>query len=62
MSEKQTIIVIPFLYIDRGNDEPGMVLQCLEDSEWLDYKVNGKVVTSPVDIDALPAGRYRLVE
>jgi hypothetical protein len=50
----------PFLYFDSGNDEPGMTLQRLED-EWVDYKVDGKVVKSPVDIDALPAGRYRLV-
>jgi hypothetical protein len=28
---------------------------------WRDYKVDGKVVKSPVDIDSLPAGRYRLV-
>ena len=29
---------------------------------WRDYKVDGKVVKSPVDIDAVPAGKYRLVE
>ena len=28
---------------------------------WRDYRVDGRVVTSPVDIDNLPAGRYRLV-
>jgi hypothetical protein len=50
----------PFLYIDWGEDEPGMTLQRLED-DWVDYKVDGKVVKSPVDIDKLPAGRYRLV-
>jgi len=27
MSEKLTIIVIPFLYIDSGKNEPGMILQ-----------------------------------
>jgi len=27
---------------------------------WRDYKVDGEVVKSPVDIDKLPAGRYRL--
>ena len=52
----------PFLHFDSGKDEPGMTLQRLEDNEWVDYKVDGKVVKSPVDIDALPAGRYRLVE
>ena len=43
--------------IDRGNDEPGMTLQRWDGKEWVDCKV----VKSPVDIDALPAGRYRLV-
>jgi hypothetical protein len=52
----------PFLYFDSGNDEPGMTLQRLEGREWVDYKVDGKVIKSPVDIDALPAGRYRLAE
>jgi hypothetical protein len=28
---------------------------------WRDYLVGGKVVKSPVDIDKLPAGRYRLM-
>ena len=51
----------PFLYFDSGNDEPGMTLQRCEDREWVEYKVDGKVVKSPVDIDALLAGRYRLV-
>jgi hypothetical protein len=51
----------PFLHFDRGNDESGMTLQRLEGHEWLDYKVDGAVVKSPVDIDTLPAGRYRLV-
>jgi hypothetical protein len=38
-----------------------MILQ-RRDGEWVNFKVDGKVVKSPVDIDALPAGRYRLVE
>jgi hypothetical protein len=37
-----------------------MTLQRLED-EWMDYKVDGKLVKSPVDIDTLPAGVYRLI-
>jgi hypothetical protein len=28
---------------------------------WLDYQKDGEVVKSPVDIDALPFGVYRLV-
>jgi hypothetical protein len=54
MSEKQTIIVITFLYFDLGNDEPGMKLQVFERHVWVDYKV--------IKSDALPAGRYRLVK
>jgi hypothetical protein len=50
----------PFLHLDSGNDEPGMTLQRLED-DWVDYLVDGKVVKSPVDIDKLPAGVYRLI-
>jgi hypothetical protein len=29
---------------------------------WRDYNVDGETVKSPVDIDALPQGKYRLVE
>jgi hypothetical protein len=55
----------PPINIDLGNDEPGMTLQ-REYREsgyrvWHNFKVNGKVVKSPVDIGELPAGRYRLV-
>jgi hypothetical protein len=50
----------PFIRIDLGKNEPGMTLQRL-DREWVDYKIDRKLVKSPVDIDALPAGRYRLV-
>ena len=28
---------------------------------WRDYQVDGDVVKSPVDIDELPAGVYRLI-
>jgi hypothetical protein len=38
-----------------------MTLQRLDGNDWVDYKLDGKEVKSPVDIDALPAGRYRLV-
>jgi len=27
---------------------------------WRDYLVDGEPVKSPIDIDALPAGKYRL--
>ncbi len=29
-------------------------------SGWVNYKQDGKLVKSPVDIDTLPAGEYRL--
>jgi hypothetical protein len=50
----------PPISIDLGSNEPRMTLQRL-DREWVKYKVDGEIVQSPVDIDALPAGRYRLV-
>lgn len=43
-----------------GKDEPGMTLQRLDGREWHDYLVDGELVKSPVDIDALPFGIYRL--
>ena len=52
----------PPIYIDLGKDEPGMVLQRREGREWVDYLVGGEVVVSPVKIEKLPPGKYRLVE
>ena len=48
--------------IDLGKVEPGMTLQYGERGYivWRDYTVDGEVVKSPVDIDALPVGVYRL--
>jgi hypothetical protein len=51
----------PLIYIDLGKDEPGMFLQRLEKRVWVDYLVDGEVVKSPVDINKLPTGKYRLV-
>ena len=52
--------------IDLGSDEPGMTLQYRDIKNgyivWRDYKVNGETVKSPVDIDALPVGVYRLIK
>ena len=45
-----------YIWIDLGKDEPGMTLQRLEGRVWVDY-----VVKSPIDIERLPPGRYRLV-
>jgi hypothetical protein len=50
----------PHLYIDLGKDEPGMTLHRREGCGWMDYMVDGEVVISPVDIDKLPPGKYRL--
>jgi hypothetical protein len=51
--------------IDLGSNEPGMTLQ-REYREggkliWRDVMKGEQVVKSPVDIDELPAGVYRLV-
>lgn len=51
----------PSAAFDLGKDEPGMTLQHLERGVWRDYIVNDKPVLSPVDIEALPPGKYRLV-
>jgi len=51
----------PFIYIDLGKDEPGMILQRREGREWRDFQVEGKAVKAPIKIDSLPPGRYRLV-
>jgi hypothetical protein len=51
----------PLIWIDLGRDEPGMTLQRIEDREWVDVVEDGKVVKSPVKIDKLPPGKYRLV-
>jgi hypothetical protein len=55
----------PPINIDLGRNEPGMTLQReYHDGrylDWRDYRVDGETVKSPVDIDALPASRYRLV-
>ena len=52
--------------IDLGKDEPGMTLQYRQIERghivWRYYVVDGEAVKSPVDIDALPFGVYRLVE
>ena len=51
----------PPISIDLGKDEPGMTLQReVKRDQWIDYLVNNKPVKSPVDLDALPAGKYRL--
>jgi hypothetical protein len=50
------------IYIDLGKDEPGMTLQRLEGREWMDYEMDGVPVLSPVDIETLPPGKYRLVK
>jgi len=51
----------PFIHIDLGSDEPGMILQRREGREWQHLKMDDKPVKASVDIDALPPGRYRLV-
>ena len=54
----------PSIHIDLGKDEPGMILQYRLIKRgyivWRDYTVDGEIVKSPVDIDALLPGAYRL--
>ena len=50
-----------YIWIDLGNDEPGMTLQRFDGRQWVDYLVDGEVVKSPVKIEKLPPGKYRLV-
>ena len=55
----------PPISIDLGKDEPGMTLQYRNVERgyivWRDYSVDGETVRSPVDIDVLLPGVYRLV-
>ena len=52
------------IHIDLGKDDPGMTLQrrYREGGNliWRDVVEDGQVVLSPVDIDALPFGKFRL--
>ena len=49
------------VHIDIGDNRPGMKLQRRErGQDWKNYLVNRRVVKSPVDIDVLLAGKYRL--
>ncbi len=49
------------VYVDLGKDEPGMILQSREGREWHDIQIDGKTIKSPLDLNSLPPGRYRLV-
>ena len=50
----------PPIWIDLGSNAPGMTLQRRDVKngyiEWRDVVIDGQVVKSPVDIDALPFG------
>ena len=54
----------PPINIDLGKDEPGMTLQYRNVERgyivWRDFVKDGETVKSPVDIDALPFGKYRM--
>jgi len=51
----------PSAVFDLGKDEPSMTLQHFDRGIWRDYLVKDQRVLSPVDIEALPPGKYRLV-
>ena len=68
LSQNDPMIVAgtsPLLHIDLGKDEPGMTLQRPYQEQgyfiWREVVRDDEVVKSPVDINKLPAGRYRLV-
>jgi hypothetical protein len=51
------------ILIDFGDYQPGSILQRREgwfSDVWRDYKVDGKAVTAPFDIQFLPPGEDRL--
>jgi hypothetical protein len=49
------------VWIDLGSNKPGRKPQRRErGQDWQNYLVNRRVVKSPVDIETLPAGEYRL--
>jgi hypothetical protein len=56
----------PLLWIDLGKDKPGMRLQreYREDGHlvWRDFLLDGGNVTTPIVIESLPSGLYRLVD
>jgi hypothetical protein len=50
------------VHIDLGDNKPGRKPQRRErGQDWQNYLVNRRVVKSPVDMEALPQGTYRLV-
>ena len=58
--------ILPLFWIDLGKDEPGMTLQ-REYREagllvWRNFLKSGEMIKSPVDIDGLPSGEYRLLD
>lgn len=52
----------PSATFDLNKAEPGTKLQHLDRGVWRDCKVDGKQVITPIKIEALPPGKYRLVE
>ena len=50
----------PPIHIDLGKDEPGMTLQRFERGVWVTVIEDGEGIKSPVDIEKLPADKYRL--
>ena len=46
--------------LEPGENKPGMILQRQYHDIWMNVLMDGKMVKSPVDIDALPVGVYRL--
>lgn len=51
----------PSVTLDYGEDKPGRQEREGGVFVWNDYLVDSKAVKSPVDIDDLPTGVYRLI-
>ena len=51
----------PLIWIDLGNDKPGMKLQVFEKGKWVDYIKDGERVFTPIKHEKLPPGKYRQV-
>ena len=46
--------------IDTGTNEPGDILQRKEPDGWRDYRIDGRLIHGPVDIETLVPGFNRM--
>ena len=48
--------------IDLGRNRPGAILQRKDDGIWKEVHIGGKPAVSPIDMERLRPGHYRLME